>query len=116
MFGVIRTLSLIPSWSGIKASLGAVSGVVVEVTHSVPSPGSMFEATQPAGRAGAITPSKFSLKIVPAHVAVGVAVPPAVAVAVAVALAFADAVAVAVAVGVGGPAVAVEVGLAEPVG
>src|SRR5438132_8504580 len=55
-----RTLSLIPSWSGMKASFGAVSGVTVEVTHMIPSPGSGFVATQPAGSAGATTPSKFS--------------------------------------------------------
>src|SRR4029077_16368741 len=55
-----RTLSLIPSWSGMKASLGALSGVMVEVTHRVPSPGSGFVATQPGGKAGAVTPSMFS--------------------------------------------------------
>src|SRR5450759_1193460 len=55
-----RTLSLIPSWSGMKASLGALSGVMVEVTHRVPSPGSGLVATQPGGKAGAVTPSQFS--------------------------------------------------------
>ena len=55
-----RTLSLIPSWSAMNASLGALSGVVVEVTHMVPSPGSGFVATQPGGSAGAVTLSKFS--------------------------------------------------------
>src|SRR5450759_1033204 len=55
-----RTLSLIPSWSGMKASLGALSGVMVEVTHMMPLPGSGFVAVQPAGNAGAITSSKFS--------------------------------------------------------
>src|SRR5436853_6026909 len=55
-----RTLSLIPSWSATKASLGGVSGATVVVTHMVPSPGSGFDATQPAGNAGAVTPSQFS--------------------------------------------------------
>src|SRR5438132_3385750 len=55
-----RTLSLIPSWSGIKASLGAESGVTVEVTHMMPLPGSGLVAVQPGGNAGAVTPSQFS--------------------------------------------------------
>src|ERR1700681_3914987 len=63
MFGVLRYLSLIPSWSGMKASLGAVSGVTTEVTHRVGSP-EAFVATQPAGRAGAVTPSKFCANVV----------------------------------------------------
>ena len=72
MFGVSRRLSLTVAGSSIKASLGAVSGVVVEVTQSGAAPAALA-ATQPAGRAGAVTPSKFSLKTVPAHgVAVGV--------------------------------------------
>src|SRR6266513_171236 len=74
MLGVSRTLSLMPSWSGMKASLGAVSGLVVEVTHRTLSPGSGLVAIQPGGRAGATTPSKFSANAVPPHaVAVGVA-------------------------------------------
>ena len=72
--GLSRTLSLIPSWSGMKAALGAVSGVMVEVTQSVPSPGSGFVATQPAGSAGAVTPSKFSLQITVPTQGVGVGV------------------------------------------
>src|SRR6266850_150634 len=55
-----RYLSLIPSWSGMKASLGAVSGLIVEVTHISVSP-EAFVAVQPAGSAGAVTPSKFSM-------------------------------------------------------
>src|SRR5204863_901933 len=55
-----RTLSLIPSWSGTKASLGALSGTTVEVTHMTPSPGSGFDAFQPGGNAGAVTESQFS--------------------------------------------------------
>jgi hypothetical protein len=76
----------------IKAALGdeskAGAGVPeVEVTHRVVP--ALFDAAQPAGRAGATTPSKFSLKAVPLHgpgVAVGAGVPVAVAVAVGVAL------------------------------
>src|SRR5471032_628512 len=70
-----RTLSLIPSWSGMNASLGALSGVSVVVTHMTPSPGSGFVAVHPAGRAGAVTPSKFSTQFPPGvGVTVGVAV------------------------------------------
>src|SRR5207248_9695823 len=72
-----RTLSLIPSWSATKALLGAVSEVTVVVTHMVPSPGSGLVAVQPAGNAGAVTPSQFSIHV-PS--------PPGVAVAVAVAV------------------------------
>src|SRR5207253_8138901 len=83
-----RTLSLIPSWSATKASLGAVSGVTVVVTHMVPSPGSGFDATQPGGNAGAVTVSQFSTHG-PAGVGVGDCGggdPPGVDVAVAVAV------------------------------
>src|SRR6266403_2501249 len=81
-----RTLSLIPSWSATKALLGALSEVTVVVTHMVPSPGSGLVAVQPAGNAGAVTPSQFSTQVPPPGVAVAVAVgvatgvPPAVAV------------------------------------
>src|SRR5437762_3642448 len=85
------TLSLIPSWSGTKTSLGALSGITVEVTHMTPSPGSGFVAVQPVGSAGAVTLSQFSRHGPEAAVAVAVGVgvggggvPPAVAVAVAV--------------------------------
>jgi len=44
---------------------------------------SAFEATQPAGNAGAVTESKFSVNATPAQVGEGVTVPPDVAVAVA---------------------------------
>src|SRR5436190_9913650 len=84
-----RTLSLIPSWSGIKALLGALSEVSVVVTHRVPSPGSGFVAAHPAGNAGAVTESQFSTHGTgdPAAVAVGVGdTPPGVNVAVAVAV------------------------------
>src|SRR5580765_517266 len=55
-----RYLSLIPSWSTTKTSLGGVSGPMVEVAHISGSP-EPFDAVQPAGRAGAVTPSKFSM-------------------------------------------------------
>src|SRR5438105_6767064 len=96
MFGVSRRLSLTTAGSFTKASFGAVSGVVVEVTHKIPSGFIALAATQPAGKAGAVTPSKLSFNTVPAHVGDGDAVPPTVAVVVAVAVA----VAVGVAVGV----------------
>src|ERR1044072_1692470 len=43
---------------GAKAALGALNGFVVEVTHagSAPEPVDVH----PAGKAGAVTPSKFS--------------------------------------------------------
>src|SRR5262249_22143537 len=58
--GRSRTLSLIPSWSATKALLGGLSDMFVDVAHITPSPGSGLLATQPAGNAGAVTPSKFS--------------------------------------------------------
>src|SRR5437868_618841 len=70
-----------------------------------PSPGSGFVAVQPAGSAGAVTLSQFSMHggppAVAVAVAVGVADAPAVAVAVAVAVGAGVPVAVAVAVAVG---------------
>jgi len=59
--------------SGAKASFGAVSGVVVDVTHGLSAP--VAAVVQPAGSAGAVTPSKFSpqpVTGVPVAVAVGV--------------------------------------------
>src|SRR5436189_4435359 len=97
MFGVSSRLSLTTAGSFTNASFGAVSGVVVEVTHKIPSGFITLAATQPAGNAGAVTPSKFSLKTVPAH-----GLPVAVAVAVAVG------------VGDGGVPVAVGVGVPPP--
>ena len=95
----------------MNASFGALSGVTIEVTHRIPSPGSGLVAVQPAGNAGAVTASKFSAKGGPAlalgdaaavavAVAVGVGVPPP-AVAVAVAVGVADGIAVPLGVGVG---------------
>src|SRR4029078_11085344 len=88
-----NTLSLIPSWSGTKASLGAVSGEIVDVTHMVPSPGSGLVANHPAGNDGDVTLSRFSTH------GQGGGLPVAVAVAVGVGAGFPPAVAVAVAVG-----------------
>src|SRR5438552_2533182 len=83
---------LIPSGSGMKASLGAVSGALLEVVQRTPSPGSGLDATQPAGRAGATTLSKFSFNKMPHGdvVAAGVAVAVAVAVTVEVAVGAGD--------------------------
>ena len=102
--------------SSINAVFGAVSGVVVDVSQSGAAPTALL-ATQPAGNAGAVTPSKFSFNTVahgdPPAVAVAVAVLVAVAVAVLVAVLVAVAVAVAVGVKV---AVAVAVDVAVAVG
>ena len=103
IFGVSRRLSVTTAGSSIKASLGAVSGVVVEVTHRGAPPAALL-ATQPAGNAGAVTPSKFSLKEEHGEgdgVEVGVGVGGTVAVAVGVGEGVP--VDVAVAVGVGAP-------------
>src|SRR5271167_2352840 len=71
MLGVSSRLSLTAAGSSTNASLGAVSGVVVEVTQSGAAPIALV-ATHPLGSAGAVTPSKFSAN--PAH-GVGVGVP-----------------------------------------
>jgi hypothetical protein len=60
-----------PAGSGANASFGAVSGVVVDVTHGDSVP--VAAVVQPVGSAGAVTPSKFSSQPVPG-VPVGVAV------------------------------------------
>jgi len=85
MFGVSKRLSVTTDGSSINASFGAVSGVVVVVTQNG-APPVAFDATQPPGSAGAVTPSKFSFNTVPAHggVPVGVADGADVGVAVAV--------------------------------
>ena len=68
--GVSRRLSLTTEGSFTKASLGALSGVVVEVTQSGDGPVALA-AIQLAGKAGAVTPSKFSANAVPPHGGVG---------------------------------------------
>src|SRR5437660_1465521 len=102
-FGVSRRLSEALGGSKIKAALGDESKAGAgapedEVTQKVEP--LEFDAVQPVGRAGAVTPSKFSLKAIPPH---GGGVPVAVAVAVAEAVAVAVAVPVAVGVGLGQP-------------
>lgn len=67
-----RRLSVISPASGTKAQLGALLGCETEVTHRGGGP-SAFDAVQPAGRAGAVTPSKFSVQGPDGGVGVGVA-------------------------------------------
>src|SRR5262245_58598138 len=86
----------------MNASLSPVSGVTVEVTQSGAGPVT-FVATQPAGNAGAVTPSKFC--DAPGH-GVGVGGP-----AVGVGVGVGDG----VGVGVGVP-VGPDVGVGVPVG
>src|SRR6266536_5128680 len=50
-----------------KASFGALLGAVVEVTQSI-AEGPVAVVVQPTGSAGALTPSKFSVKLVVALV------------------------------------------------
>src|SRR3954468_12025697 len=50
--------SLMVGRSGANAALGTVSGVLVVVVH-----GLVPIVVQPSGKAGAITPSKFSAKL-----------------------------------------------------
>lgn len=56
------TSSVLPTveTSGANASLGALAGVVVEVTQSDSEP--VAAVVHPAGNAGATTPSKFCVK------------------------------------------------------
>ena len=58
--------------SGANAAFGAVSGVVVDVTHGTPAPDAVL--VHPVGSAGAVTESKFSSQPAPG-VGVAVAVP-----------------------------------------
>ena len=73
IFGVSSVLLETQLGSLWNASLGAVSGVVADVVQLVPSvqsgpptvqsPSPFVNAvTHPAGKAGAVTPSKFSIK------------------------------------------------------
>ena len=92
------------SWN---AELGGVSGSVAVVAQSVPkaqvpddsqlaAPG-VKDVTQPAGKAGGVTPSKFWAKWMPRQLGVGLGV----AVAVAVAVGVGEGVPVGVGVGIG---------------
>src|SRR3982750_2759809 len=76
-----RYLSLTPFWSSTNASLGAVSATLATVIHFTPLSGGepSLLAVHPAGRAGAVTPSKFSTH---GGAGVGVAVGAGVGVAV----------------------------------
>ena len=65
--------------------------MAVVVTHNVPLPGSGFDATQPDGRAGATTSSKFSENAVHGGVLVAVDVGVGEGVAVAIGLGVAQA-------------------------
>ena len=86
MFGVSKSLSVTNGGSSTKASLGGVSGAVAEVTQSGAAPIALL-AVHPAGKAGATTPSKFSLNATPAQgVPEGTAVEVGVGVAVEVAV------------------------------
>src|SRR5437667_10520724 len=62
---VSRRLSLTAVESFTNTSFGAVSEVEVEVAQSEPP--EVFDAVHPVGRAGAVTPSKFSAKTGPPH-------------------------------------------------
>ena len=59
--------SLIPSWSFTNASLGALSAVLVSVSRFTPrrwvTRDECSGPAHPAGRAGAVTPSKFSVHV-----------------------------------------------------
>src|SRR6185295_4759619 len=63
MDGEVKLFSPAVAEPAPNAELGGVS-FVVDVTHSggVPAAGT-FAVVQPAGSAGAVTPSKFSLKV-----------------------------------------------------
>src|SRR3954462_205862 len=57
-----RYLSVTPFWSSTNAALGAVSTTLATVIHITPLSGGapLLVAVHPAGRVGAVTPSKFS--------------------------------------------------------
>jgi len=63
MLGDSRRLSLTVAGSSIKTTFGAELGVVVEVTHKGATPDALV-AVHPTGKAGAVTPSKFSERAV----------------------------------------------------
>ena len=115
-------MSWIVAGSLTKAALGNESATGVgtpafEVTQNIPSVPAALNTDQPAGSAGGVTPSKFSLNVPPHAVGVGVGVMVGAIVAVAVGVNVAVAVAVGDAVAVGvGVNVAVAVGVGEGVG
>src|ERR1043165_3169388 len=111
-----RYLSVTPFWSSTNALLGGVSETLVTVIHFTPLSGGapLLVAVHPEGRAGAVTPSKFSRHggagvgvAVGAGVGVevgggvGVDVPPGVGVAVGAGVGVADPPGVGVGPGVG---------------
>src|SRR6187549_2423144 len=59
--GETSSVSPTAAGSGANASFGAVSGVVVDVTQATSAP--VAAVVHPAGSAGAVTLSKFSLQI-----------------------------------------------------
>src|SRR5438093_4118 len=78
MLGELSCLSLIAAGSSTNAALGDVSAAgdglpELEVTHSGAGP-LAFVAVHPAGKAGGVTPSKFSLNVVTGVHGVGVGV------------------------------------------
>src|SRR5450759_2185669 len=92
----------------MKAAFGSESAAgagapVFDVTHNIASGSTALAATQPAGSAGGVTPSKFSRKILvgPGHGGVGVGVGEGASVDVGVGVA--EAVAVGVGDGEGAP-------------
>src|SRR6185436_16538154 len=100
IFGVSRRLSVTTGGSSTEASLGAESGLLVEVAQTGASP----VAIQPAGRAGATTLSKFWVNSGSPQ-GPGVIVGPGVEVGAGVGVAVGGP-----AVGVGGPGVGLGVG------
>src|SRR6188474_2418392 len=58
--GEISSVLPTAAGSGANALFGAVSGVVVDVTQATSAP--VAALVHPVGRAGAVTPSKFSLE------------------------------------------------------
>src|SRR6478609_1212625 len=73
--GEISSVLPTPLGSGANASFGAVSGVVVDVTHGDSVP--VAAVVQPSGSAGAVTPSNVSPHTVIRHVIVSILTPTA---------------------------------------
>ena len=111
-----RYLSLTPFWSSTNTLLGAVSETLVTVIHFTPLSGGApwLLAVHPEGRAGAVTPSKFSTH---GGAGVGVAVGAGVGVEVGAGVAVGAGVDVPPGVGVGvADPPGVGVGVADPPG